>query len=97
MSLQFIIDGYNIIKHSRFIQLTHKKSPDAKSALIEFIKFNKLCGSKNNSVLIVFDGYPDVSYHNSAEELEVIFSRDESADSRIKKIVEKAKNPVILW
>jgi len=43
---------------------------------------------------VVFDGYPDLSRQKSdREEINVIFSKGETADSRIKKILETQVNP----
>jgi len=50
-------------------------------------------------VTFVFDGYPDISYKQHDASVKVIFSRKESADERIKKIVEttdKAINTVVV-
>jgi predicted RNA-binding protein with PIN domain len=49
-------------------------------------------GSRNNSVTIIFDGragYGDCQY---SSQLKVLFSKGETADAVIKRIVEKAKN-----
>ncbi|MFA5144392.1 MAG: NYN domain-containing protein [Candidatus Omnitrophota bacterium] len=102
MSLQYIIDGYNIINHSLFIQHAFKKTDpaadcsikDPGAALSEFIRANRLCGSQKNKVTLVFDGYPDSSSRVSGEsDINIVFSREETADEWIKKIVEGAVNP----
>ncbi len=83
MSLHYIIDGYNITNHPRF---THNNS--SATALVEFIVENKLCGSSRNTVAVVFDGYPDKSYEQADTGVKVVFSREDSADGRIKEILE---------
>jgi len=94
MSLQYIIDGYNIINHPLFIQHAPKKIKDSKALLLEFIRVNRLCGSPKNKITVVFDGHPDLSSRISDKtEINVIFSKIETADERIKKIVEKTGNP----
>ncbi len=48
---------------------------------------------------MVFDGYEDCRYPGYDEDIEVLFSRKESADERIKKIVSEsgnAKNIVVV-
>lgn len=58
------------------------------------IKLKNLCGSPNNKIWIIFDGYQDASSNNLDEpNFKVIFSRRESADNRIKKIIELTSNP----
>ncbi|MFH0762798.1 MAG: NYN domain-containing protein [Candidatus Omnitrophota bacterium] len=99
MSLQFVIDGYNIIKHPLLASIS-RKAGGQRAALVEFINSNKLTGSPNNRVTIVFDGYPDSEF--SREEFQgvnIIFSRGQSADERIKAIVERSagsKNIVVV-
>ncbi len=95
MSLQYVIDGYNVIKHASFVP--PKKVKDAKTALLEVIKAYHLCGSPKNSVTVVFDGFPD-SYNSVLTDvrISVIFSREESADERIKRIVSSSGNPKII-
>jgi len=94
MSLQYIIDGYNVTNHPEFRKQLPKFSSDSRVALIQLIKLKKLCGSSNNSVWVIFDGYQDASIDNLDEfNLKVIYSRKESADDRIKKIIERISNP----
>ncbi|MFA5119406.1 MAG: NYN domain-containing protein [Candidatus Omnitrophota bacterium] len=95
MSLQYVIDGYNVIKHAGFVP--PKKIKDVKTALLEVIKFYHLCGSPKNGVTVVFDGFPD-SYNSVLTDpwISVIFSREESADERIKRIVSTSGNPKVI-
>ncbi len=90
MSLHFIIDGYNLIKHRSFSPAANIHDP--RFALIQFLRNNKPCGSPKNKVTIVFDGYSQDSSLRGLE-FEVIFSCQDSADQRIKKIVERARLP----
>ena len=92
MSLQYVIDGYNIIKHPLFIKQLAKKIHDSRISLLDFIRVNRLCGSRNNKIIVVFDGYPDSRYLNFDSEAEVIFSRKESADEKIKRMVAESGN-----
>lgn len=92
MSLQYVVDGYNVIRHASFSP--SKKIKDQKYSLVEFIKNNRLCGSLKNKVIIVFDGYPDTGYSQDFQcDFEVRFSRDTNADNVIKKMLENELNP----
>jgi len=99
MSLQYIIDGYNIIHHPNLTP-ANKQIQDPKAALLEFIKINRLTGSLKNKITLVFDGYPDASGRSRDDaDVEIIFSRHESADERIKRIVESSgrrKNIIVV-
>ena len=97
MSLQYVIDGYNITHHPEFSNNIPKSNNDSRLALVYLIHKKKLCGSQNNKVWVVFDGFPDQSNLDlNCANIEVVFSRRESADDRIKKIIEKSSNPKCL-
>ncbi len=69
-----------------------KELEEQRKGLVRFIEQNHPQGSVNNSVTIFFDGrtgYADQSY---SYWIKVIFSKEESADTLIKKAVEKATN-----
>ncbi len=90
MSLHYVIDGYNLIKHRSFAPRTNIHDP--RFALVQFLRREKPCGSLKNKVTIVFDGYSgDLSLLGL--EFEVIFSCETSADERIKKMVESEPLP----
>ena len=93
MSLHYIIDGYNLINHPLFAQVS-KKSPDSRLALLEFISIKKPCGSPKNKVSLVFDGYPPDIYKTryAYPGIDVIFSKSLTADEKIKAMLEKALN-----
>ncbi|MDP3731872.1 MAG: NYN domain-containing protein [Candidatus Omnitrophota bacterium] len=93
MPLQYVIDAYNIINHNTFTPI-RKKIKDPQRALLEFIK-NRIWGKNPKSkITVVFDGYPKVSAQNLEEAgIDVVFSREETADARIKMMVETSKNP----
>ncbi len=103
MSLQYVIDGYNVIHHRSFNKLAMNKFKDSRFALVNLIKTRKLAGSVNNKVIIVFDGYLSPQDARSLREsslgVRIIFSEDESADERIRQIAENLsgnKNVVIV-
>lgn len=94
MSLQYIIDGYNLLNHPLFAQ-THKKSRSQHLSLLEFIRAKKPSASRKNQITVVFDGYPPADFkpQEGFSGINVIFSRDVSADEKIKKMLEKAQDP----
>jgi len=60
--------------------------------LLELIRVKRLAGSQRNKITVVFDGYPNPggifgSFENK-EGPDVIFSRKETADERIKNMVQ---------
>ncbi|UCC95737.1 MAG: NYN domain-containing protein [Candidatus Omnitrophota bacterium] len=83
--LVYIIDGCNLIHKVPSL----KKSASAHAHLIGYIKKNKLTGSKNNKVIIVFDGEP---YSLPHYDFEVIYSHQMTADEIIKRKVQKLEN-----
>lgn len=84
MSLQFVIDGYNIINHPEFSRAC-KTSHNPQPCLIDLIRAKRLSGSLRNPVTVVFDGYP-VPIQGSGD-IKVVFSRDASADENIEEMV----------
>jgi len=91
MSLHYVLDGYNIIK--QLPSQSKKKLKFSRNALVQFIEGNRPQGSRKNKVTIVFDGKEDVLPYKIETSAEIIFTRKESADDNIKRIVEKSKNP----
>ena len=95
MSLLYIIDGYNIINHPAFSsgQARGKIPPES---LLKLIKFKRLCGK--NKAVVVFDGFPPADFQEESG-IETVFSRHESADDKIKRILDsygKTKNIVVV-
>jgi hypothetical protein len=93
MSLQYIIDAYNLTNHPAFKPVS-KSALNIQHALVDFIKLNRLTGSKNNTWILVFDGYPppweDIPRQHG---LLCMFSRTQEADALIKKIVQDSASP----
>ena len=89
MSLHYVIDGYNLIKH-RLYQPSNKIKDDRLS-LLEFIKSEKLCGSSRNNITVVFDGYGG-AVQLKDDDIRVIFSGELSADETIKRLIQKKGN-----
>ncbi len=93
MSLLYIIDAYNTINHIAFTPI-RKKIKDPQRALLDFIKNRRLGRNSKSKITVVFDGYPKVSAQNLEEtDIDVVFSKEETADARIKRLVEASKNP----
>lgn len=70
----------------------NKRNKDQRIALLEFINVNKLAGSPNNKVTVVFDGYPDNELAgNNFYGINVVFSKGASADERIKSMLERCQ------
>jgi hypothetical protein len=94
MSLQYIIDGCNVTHHPKFLKNIPKKFSDSRLSLIELINLRNLCGSDNNLVWLIFDGYPDTSLEDyKKSNFRIIFSCQESADEKIKKLLELTDQP----
>jgi predicted RNA-binding protein with PIN domain len=93
MSLQFIIDGYNVINHPAFKRQNLGKTKDQRSSLLEFISSKKPCGSPKNKVIVVFDGFPGRHSQEPACGIRVVFSGEGSADDKIRMMLEASVNP----
>lgn len=92
MSLHYIIDGYNII-NNRLFAANHRKMRSPQAALLELIKDKRLCGSAKNQITVVFDGYcAKFESRCPDKQIQVIFSQEESADDKIKKIIDTSVN-----
>lgn len=97
MSLHYLLDGYNIIK--QIPELAPKKLEDGRRALVRAIEVHQPQGSSQNSVTIVFDGQPGIFGAVNTSIVRVIFSEGESADDKIKNLVEQShskKNMVVV-
>lgn len=102
MSLQFIIDGYNLIKRtpqssrvSKYPKFGDQNDSleNLRSALIRLIKAHRPCGKITNRITIVFDAR-DQSVADTYKEdqgIGIIFSKN--ADDKIKRLVQESKNP----
>lgn len=65
--------------------------------LLELISTQRLTGSQKNKITVVFDGYPNPQgiqgLSDSNDMFNIVFSRKETADQRIKDIVQNYPNP----
>ena len=97
MSLHYLLDGYNIIH--QIPALTLSKLEDQRRGLIRLIEHFQPQGSWRNKVTIVFDGRSEIYGRDDAKSVRVIFSREESADDKIKGMVQESdqrKNIVVV-
>ncbi len=85
MSLQYILDGYNIIKQIPPLKL--KRLQSGREGLLNLIDIYRPQGSLKNKVTIVFDGQPEMFGGMNSTVAKVVFSTDGSADDQIRKIV----------
>ncbi len=99
MPLQYIIDAYNIINHTTFTTLC-KKIPclpagrNPQRALLDFLNGRRPLRKSKHKIIVVFDGYPKGSAQKLEEtDIDLVFSKEETADARIKRMVEASKNP----
>jgi predicted RNA-binding protein with PIN domain len=91
MALHYLIDGYNVIH--QMPECDSLKLETQRLKLVQFIENHRPQGSVKNKVTIVFDGQGGHLQSSISSMVETIFSVGESADEKIKSIVEDSKNP----
>ncbi len=89
MPPHFVIDGYNLIKQTAVLNKINLE--DSREALVRFLKVRRPQG--NNYVTVVFDGVEGGFYCRDISGIEVIFSSHQSADDKIKRMVERSPKP----
>ncbi|RKY34479.1 MAG: hypothetical protein DRP80_03610 [Candidatus Omnitrophota bacterium] len=90
--LHFIVDGYNLI--NKIAEIKNLSLQDKRSYLIFLLEDFGRIMSLNNKISVVFDGREDViSSEVLSKRIEVIFSKGESADLLIKKLVKNSPHP----
>ena len=97
MSQHYLLDGYNIIKQTS--ALNRGTLEAQRQALLNWIVACSPQGSLQNPVTVIFDGKDEFFGSHVSGSVQVIFSRGESADDLIKKIVEQypfKKNLVVV-
>ncbi|MDP2653028.1 MAG: NYN domain-containing protein [Candidatus Omnitrophota bacterium] len=90
MALHYLLDGYNVIH--KVPALVSAKLEDAREGLVRLVETHRPQGSVNNRVTVVFDGQPGIVGNVRGGEVAVVFSSGESADDRIKRIVDESGN-----
>lgn len=72
--------------------LADRRLEEGRAALLKLIEKEGLRGSPRNTVTVVFDGQPGLIGDPAGEGPRVIFTSGESADDRIKRLVDEAPN-----
>ncbi|MBF0479527.1 MAG: NYN domain-containing protein [Candidatus Omnitrophica bacterium] len=91
MSLHYLLDGYNII-HQLPGNVNSNSLEMLRDKLIHLVMTQHPHGSARNKMTVVFDGQPGYASPAVNAEVQVIFSYEESADDKIKKMVEHSAN-----
>lgn len=81
--LVYIIDGYNLTHRVKSL----KSSSTPQRDLVHYIGKNRLTGSKNNKVNIIFDGGLEPGIRQQSGFFNVLGSGQDSADDLIRKKV----------
>ena len=90
MSRHYLLDGYNVIH--KMPQLADKTLERARRGLIRLIESARPQGSRRNAVTVVFDGKAGVwSPEEQSGEVKIIFTKDETADEKIKRMVDASR------
>ena len=80
------MDGYNIVKQAPL--LADLPLEQGRAGLLRWMDAQQPQGSANNRVTVVFDGSPEHFGNSVSGVIEVVFSRNGSADDHIKAMVE---------
>lgn len=89
--LHFIVDGYNLINKIDSLKKTSLKAK--REALLRLLADYKVKLSSRNKITVVFDGKSEV-VHPAIKNphLNIIFSKDQDADSLIKAMIDGSEN-----
>jgi len=85
MSLCYIVDGYNVMR--RLGRFEQGRLQDQRESFIVFLRAHRPVGSARNRLIIVFDGAQELFGMSSITHKDIVFSKGESADDAIKKMV----------
>ena len=97
MALQYILDGYNVINCMEM--MTGCSLEEGRKRLLKVLAQDRPQGSPRNQVMVVFDGKDGVWGQPTSHAAKIIFSSGETADDRIKRIVDQShdvKNIVVV-
>lgn len=90
MSLHYLLDGYNILH--QIPKLLDKDVGQQRMILVRDIERFRPQGAGRNQVTLVFDGRPGPVNPIQSTVVSVKFSMDDSADDRIRELVQKSAN-----
>ncbi len=91
MSLTYIVDGYNLIK--RTPRFDRDELRTARAELFSYLESYRPQGSLKNTLVVVFDSKTDCFVDSPKRSFEVVFTRGETADDKIKSIVSLSHRP----
>jgi predicted RNA-binding protein with PIN domain len=91
MSLHYMVDGYNVLMRSGLFDT--KRLQDARSRLMAHLEHCRPHGSRRNKLTVVFDGKADGLGFEKQDSSGVVFTSGETADEKIKKMVERSPRP----
>jgi len=95
--MEYIIDGYNVLK--QMPEYTRQKLKKGRDGLIKYLGRKRPQGSPRNRTVVVFDGKGNdgeallPKYLVAKYNIEIMFSSGESADDAIRKLVKSSSNP----
>lgn len=89
--MEYIIDGLNVIKTSFIKKYEVVSFERGRDFLIDIVERYKRKHPKVDFT-IVFDGYCREAHFYSGKRIKIIFSNEETADVKIRKLLEKKKN-----
>jgi hypothetical protein len=88
----YVLDGHNILHRGDLAKQSIKARPDlAMNALI--LRCQQIVTGKKSTCSVFFDGAPPGNVNTHTRNVHVAFSYDRSADSLIKSLIERSKNP----
>lgn len=90
MSLQYILDGYNVIKCVE--EMADCSLDQGRDMLLRTLAHDRPQGSLRNQVTVVFDGKDGVWGQKLSIFAKIIFSSGETADDYIKRMIDRSKD-----
>lgn len=93
MLRHLLIDGYNLIHKIPSLRAKASTLEFARNALVCLIQEYQPQGSPPNDVTVIFDGNDTVCQHHLHGQIKVVFSRGQTADDLIKKMIEDSLTP----
>ena len=81
-----MLDGYNVI-HQLPKVLARPNLEEQRKGLIHFLETQHPQGSLRNKITVVFDGKSEFFGQMESATVKVVFSQDETADDKIKRMV----------
>ena len=99
MSVNIVIDGYNLIRQSdRLIDLEAISLEEGRKGLIKMLAAYRQL--KGHSITVIFDGWESDNIGSSSERLQgidIVYSgRGEKADDLIKKMADKLRDTIVV-